>query len=83
MIMENETALAELCYVQGIKEQLEAKYKNRIEYLVQANNELMRALEQSEADLKEVVEVEKEVPRMTDNGNEEELAEEISYDKEF
>ena len=81
--MENETALAELCYVQGIKEQLEAKYKNRIEYLVQANNELMRALEQSEADLKEVVEVEKEVPRMTDNGNEEELAEEISYDKEF
>jgi len=83
MIMKNETALAELCYVQGIKEQLEAKYKNRIEYLVQANNELMRALEQSEADLKEVVEVEKEVPRMTDNGNEEELAEEISYDKEF
>ena len=81
--MENETALAELCYVQGIKEQLEAKYKNRIEYLVQANNELMRALEQSEADLKEVVEVEEEVPRMTDNGNEEELAEEISYDKEF
>ena len=83
--MKNETALAELCYVQGIKEQLEAKYKNRIEYLVQANNELMRALEQSEADLREVVEaeVEEEVFRMTDNGNEEELAEEISYDKEF
>ena len=65
-----------------IEKEVESRYSKRIDYLVGENNELMRALEQSEADLKEVVEVEEEVP-LTDLGNEEELAEEISYDKEF
>tara|TARA_B110000263_G_C15037651_1_gene387079 strand:- start:203 stop:481 length:279 start_codon:yes stop_codon:yes gene_type:complete len=84
--------LATLVYVLAMREEIEkeveSRYSKRIDYLVGENNELMRALEQSEADLKEVVEVEEEVPRMTDNGNEEEELEEeleevISYDKEF
>jgi len=86
--------LATLVYVLAMREEIEkeveSRYSKRIDYLVGENNELMRALEQSEADLKEVVEVEEEVPRMTDNGNEEEeeeleeeLEEVISYDKEF
>ena len=79
--------LATLVYVLAMREEIEkeveSRYSKRIDYLVGENNELMRALEQSEADLKEVVEVEEEVP-LTDLGNEEEeLAEEISYDKEF
>ena len=44
--------LAELVYIKAIKEQIEerlsAKYLKRIDYLVGANNELMRELEQWE-----------------------------------
>ena len=44
--------LAELVYIKAIKEQIEerlsAKYLKRIDYLVGANNELMRVLEQWE-----------------------------------
>ena len=45
-------SLAELVYVKAIKEQVEkrlsAKYLKRIDYLVGANNELMKELEQWE-----------------------------------
>ena len=44
--------LAELVYIKGlraqIKEYYKAKYEQRINYLVGANNELMRELEQWE-----------------------------------
>ena len=40
--------LAELVYVKAIKEQVAHKYLKRIDYLVGANNELMRELEQWE-----------------------------------
>ena len=44
--------LAELVYIKAIKEQIKehykAKYQQRINYLVGANNELMRELEQWE-----------------------------------
>ena len=44
--------LAELVYIKAIKEQVEkrlsAKYLKRIDYLVNANNELMYELEQCE-----------------------------------
>ena len=44
--------LAELVYIKAIKEQIEksvaSKYLKRIDYLVGANNELMRELEQWE-----------------------------------
>ena len=44
--------LAELVYIKAIKEQIHkrvaARYKQRIDYLVGANNELMKELEQWE-----------------------------------
>jgi hypothetical protein len=40
--------LAEAVYYSKIKKEVEAKYLNRIEYLVNANNELMKELELSE-----------------------------------
>ena len=40
--------LAALVYYKGQREEIERKYLNRIEYLVEANNELMRELEQYE-----------------------------------
>ena len=53
--------LAVLVYVQAMKKQIEerlkSKYSKRIEYLVNANNELMYELEQCESEL---VTVEKE-----------------------
>ena len=53
--------LATLVYVSAMKKQIEeeveAKYSKRIEYLVNANNELMYELEQCESEL---VTVEKE-----------------------
>ena len=60
--------LAVLVYVQAMKKQIEeeveAKYSKRIEYLVNANNELMYELEQRELELvtieSELVTVEKE-----------------------
>ena len=46
------TTLAQLVYIKGLREQIKehyrAKYKKRINYLVGANNELMRELEQWE-----------------------------------
>ena len=49
MINDN---LALLVYIKGlraqIKEHYKAKYEQRIEYLVEANNELMRELEECE-----------------------------------
>ena len=53
--------LAELCYNKAIREDIEkrvaSKYLKRIDYLVGANNELMKELEQYESEL---VTVEKE-----------------------
>ena len=53
--------IAELVYIKAIEEQIEkritSKYKSRINYLVGANNELMKELEQYESEL---VTVEKE-----------------------
>ncbi len=45
---EDTQQLAVLVYVQAMKKQVEAKYLKRIEYLVNANNELMNELEQCE-----------------------------------
>ena len=46
------TTLAQLVYIKGLKAQIKehykAKYEKRINYLVGANNELMRELEQWE-----------------------------------
>ena len=61
MIPHEHQHLAALVYDIGMKKQIEerveAKYSKRIEYLVNANNELMNELEQCES---EVVTVEKE-----------------------
>ena len=50
--MINNDNLAHLVYIKGlraqIKEHYRAKYEQRINYLVGANNELMRELEQWE-----------------------------------
>ena len=50
--MKNTTTLAHLVYDKGlraqIKEHYKFKYEKRINYLVGANNELMRELEQWE-----------------------------------
>ena len=50
--MKNTTTLASLVYEKGlraqIKEYWKAKYEQRINYLVGANNELMQELEQYE-----------------------------------
>ncbi len=44
--------LAELVYIQAIREEIEAKlsnrYRKRIDHLVEANNQLMKELELSE-----------------------------------
>ena len=65
---EHHSQLAVLVYVQAMKKQIEerlkSKYSKRIEYLVNANNELMYELEQRELELvtieSELVTVEKE-----------------------
>ena len=44
----NKTTLATLVYYKGLEERMREKYLKRIEYLVEANNELMRELEQYE-----------------------------------
>ena len=48
MINTEHKGLAEAVYYSKIKKEVEAKYLNRIEYLVNANNELMKELEKSE-----------------------------------
>jgi hypothetical protein len=48
MITTEHNGLAEAVYYSAIKKEVEAKYLNRIEYLVNANNELMKELEKSE-----------------------------------
>ena len=68
MINDPSNYLARLVYDIGVKKQIEerveAKYSKRIEYLVNANNELMYELEQRELELvtveSELVTVEKE-----------------------
>ena len=45
---EEHTTLATLVYYKGLEEKMKEKYLKRIEYLVEANNELMRELEQYE-----------------------------------
>ena len=58
---QQQQHLAALVYDIGLKKQIEerveAKYLKRIEYLVNANNELMNELEQCES---EIVTIEKE-----------------------
>ena len=50
--MTNNDNLAHLVYIKGlraqIKEHYKAKYEQRINYLVEANNELMNKLEECE-----------------------------------
>ena len=68
MINDPSNYLARLVYDIGVKKQIEerveAKYLKRIEYLVNANDELMYELEQRELELvtveSELVTVEKE-----------------------
>ena len=61
MMTPEHQQLATLVYDIGMKERIEerveAKYLKRIEYLVNANNELMNELEQCESEL---ITVEKE-----------------------
>ena len=61
MTSEEHQHLATLVYAKALKKQIEervtAKYLKRIDYLVNANNELMNELEQCES---EVITVEKE-----------------------
>ena len=45
---ETSTELAALVYYKRIEDRMKEKYSKRIEYLVDANNELMRELEQYE-----------------------------------
>jgi demethoxyubiquinone hydroxylase (CLK1/Coq7/Cat5 family) len=47
MINSNNN-LATLVYIKAIKEQIKSKYLKRIDYLVEANNELIAELEQYE-----------------------------------
>ena len=68
MITPEHQQLATLVYIHAMKKQIEeevkSKYEKRIEYLVNANNELMYELEQRELELvtveSELVTVEKE-----------------------
>ena len=46
--MKGYTELATLVYYKGLEEKMKEKYLKRIEYLVGANNELMKELEQYE-----------------------------------
>ena len=46
--MKEYTTLATLVYYKGLEEKMKEKYLKRIEYLVGANNELMKELEQWE-----------------------------------
>ena len=61
MTSERHQHLATLVYAKALKTQIEervtAKYLKRIDYLVNANNELMNELEQCESEL---ITVEKE-----------------------
>ena len=65
---EQHSQLATLVYIHAMKKQIEeevtSKYLKRIEYLVNANNELMYELEQCELELvtveSELITVEKE-----------------------
>ena len=61
MTSERHQHLATLVYAKALKKQIEervtAKYLKRIDYLVNANNELMYELEQRESEL---ITVEKE-----------------------
>ena len=68
MMTSEHQHLATLVYAKALKKQIEervtAKYLKRIDYLVNANNELMNELEQRELELvtieSELVTVEKE-----------------------
>ena len=46
--MKGYTTLATLVYYKGLEQRMNEKYLKRIEYLIGANNELMRELEQYE-----------------------------------
>lgn len=48
MINNSNNNLATLVYTKAIEERVKSKYLKRIDYLVEANNELMRELEQYE-----------------------------------
>mgnify|MGYP001189402488 FL=1 len=48
MKQNKHKGLAEAVYYIAIKKEVEAKYLKRIDYLVNANNELMKELEKSE-----------------------------------
>ena len=46
--MKETSMLAMLVYYKGLEEKMKEKYLKRIEYLIGANDELMRELEQYE-----------------------------------
>jgi hypothetical protein len=46
--MTEHKRLAEVVYYSAIKKEIESKYLKRIDYLVNANNELMHKLEECE-----------------------------------
>jgi hypothetical protein len=48
MINNSNNNLATLVYTKAIEERVKSKYLKRIDYLVEANNELIRELEQYE-----------------------------------
>ena len=60
-IKENHEALAVSVYVYAMKKQIEKetedKYSKRIDYLIGANNELMKELEQCEEERARITEI--------------------------
>ena len=55
LLNDEHNQLATLCYVAAMRERIEKeqreKYAKRIDYLVGANNELMRALEKTKGNI--------------------------------
>jgi demethoxyubiquinone hydroxylase (CLK1/Coq7/Cat5 family) len=56
-MIKTRNNLATLVYTKAIEDRVKSKYLKRIDYLVEANNELMNELEQCES---EIITVEKE-----------------------
>jgi hypothetical protein len=54
-INQYHKGLAEAVYYSAIKKEAEAKYLKRIDYLVNANNELMKELQRSEKQVLDIL----------------------------
>ena len=66
----NNVNLAELVHEEGLREKIKAEYIKRIDYLIGANNELMRELERCEAE-KETFAAIADSVLLNDNNNKE------------